>query len=60
MKKLILLTIIFILLFPLGVQATGNNTLKDSNDNKQVEGLINYINNINKMQIYSRYNKVQE
>ena len=46
MKKLIFLTIIFILLFPLSVQAIGNDTLKDSKDNKQVEGLINYISNI--------------
>jgi len=46
MKKLIFLTIIFILLFPLSVQAASNGTPTDSNDNRQVESLINYINNI--------------
>lgn len=45
MKKITFLIIIFILLFPLSVQAIEKDTVKDSN-NKQVEGLVNYINNI--------------
>ncbi|MBC8059253.1 MAG: stage III sporulation protein AE [Clostridiaceae bacterium] len=46
MKKMIFLIIIFILLFPIGVQAIGNDTIKESRDNNQADGLINYINNI--------------
>lgn len=46
MKKMIFFTIIFILLFPFRVQAIGNDIIKDTNEDKQVESLINYINNI--------------
>ena len=46
MKKLIILTIMILLFFPLSVQAIGSDTIKDSNENKQVQSLINYMNTI--------------
>ena len=46
MKKLIILTIMILFFFPLSVQAIGSDTIKDSNENKQVQSLINYMNNI--------------
>ena len=46
MKKLIILTIMILFFFSLSVQAIGSDTIKDSNENKQVQSLINYMNNI--------------